>query len=265
MKNIIKRLKKAPWSYKQPLTKKPSNIGIPVSDLFVWRCCEDWNTFFELTDIAGLFDDDIEIKDQFAEICFYDQKGSLFHEEKLQIQRHKKITIDISNFTIATKSNYGTFCIFHSHTPDKLTKLGSFLTERGYLSFTYKNAPLRSFVHGNLDAIGQLHDGERQLLGTKSFLSRSYSLQHQLIGPAIYEIGIVNPTPSAINLSCSLISTDNEVVDIQNTTIQPRGLSIFPILTERPQASRIVIKSHLVMARPLVFRIHNNNIDVFHG
>jgi len=265
MKNFIKRIKKAPWSYKQPLTKKPNNIGIPVSDLFVWRCSEDWNTFFELTDIASMFDDDIEIEKQFAKICLFDQNGSLFHEEQLKIYRNKKITLDISQLTSSTKSNYGTFCIFHSHSPENIIELGSFLTERGYLSFSYKKSPLRSFVHGNLDAIGQLNNGEMQLLGTKSFLSRSYSLQHQLIESSIYEIGIVNPTASTINLSCLLISSDNEVIDDQKATIQPRGTSIFSIFKERPKDARVVIKSHLVMARPLVFRQQNNAIDVFHG
>ena len=62
MKDFIKRLKKAPWSFKQPLTKMPKYLGTPVSDLFVWRNSKDWNTFFELTDIAGMFDDNIDIK-----------------------------------------------------------------------------------------------------------------------------------------------------------------------------------------------------------
>ena len=265
MKEFVKRLKKAPWSYRQPLAKVPNLLGMPVSDLFVWRCSSDWNTFFELTDIAGMFDDELEIKDQFAIICLFDQKGTLFHEEKLQIQRHKKITLDISTFLPKTKSNVGTFCIFHSHTPHELIKLGSFLAERGYLSYTYKNAPLRSFVHGNLDAIAQLPDGEKQLLGTRSFLSRKYNLQHQLLGPANYDIAIVNPTFSALNLTCSILSPDNNIIDVQLVQISSCGVGFIPICVDESQAYRLIVTSHLVMARPLVFRIHNNNMDVFHG
>jgi hypothetical protein len=265
LKDFIKRLKKAPWSYKQPLTKVPNFLGMPVSDLFVWRCSSDWNTFFELTDIAGMFDDELEIKDQFAIICLFDQKGTLFHEEKLQIQRHKKITLDISTFLSRTKGNVGTFCIFHSHTPHELTKLGSFLAERGYLSYTYKNAPLRSFVHGNLDAIARLPDGEKQLLGTRSFLSRKYNLQHQLLGPANYDLAIVNPTFSVLNLTCSILSSDNNIIDVKQAKILPCGVGVFPVYAGRLEAYRLIITSHLVMARPLVFRTHNNNMDVFHG
>ena len=265
MKNFIKRLKKAPWSFKQPLTKMPEYSSVPVSDLFVWRSSKDWNTFFELTDIAGMFDDNIDIKIQFSIICIFDNKGNFLHEEKLKLQRNKRTTIDFSRFKLFTKSEYGTFCIFHSHTPKEVTELGSFLTERGYVSYCYKGAPLRSYVHGNLDAIAQYPDGERHLLGTRSFLSRKYSLQHQLMGPADYEIGIVNTTSSVIDLSCMVLSSDNEILDIQKYISPPRGTSVFPVHLESPQTARIVIKSHLVMARPLIFRIHNNNMDVFHG
>jgi hypothetical protein len=265
MKSFIKRLKKAPWSYKQPLTKVPNYPRMPVSDLFVWRCSSDWNTFFELTDIAGMFDDELEVRDQFVIICLFDRKGTLFHEEKHQIQRHKKITLDISTFLSKTKSSVGTFCIFHSHTPYELVKLGSFLAERGYLSYTYKNSPIRSFVHGNLDAIARLPGGEKQLLGTRSFLSRKYNLQHQLLGPANYDIAIVNPTFSALNLTCSILSSDNNIIDVQSVQILPCGVGFIPIYVDESQAYRLIITSHLVMARPLVFCIHNNNMDVFHG
>ena len=265
MKSFIKRLKKAPWSYKQPLTKVPNYPRMPVSDLFVWRCSSDWNTFFELTDIAGMFDDELEVRDQFVIICLFDRKGTLFHEEKHQIQRHKKITLDISTFLSKTKSSVGTFCIFHSHTPYELVKLGSFLAERGYLSYTYKNSPIRSFVHGNLDAIARLPGGEKQLLGTRSFLSRKYNLQHQLLGPANYDIAIVNPTFSALNLTCSILSSDNNIIDVQSVQILPCGVGFIPIYVDESQAYRLIITSHLVMARPLVFCIHNKNMLVFHG
>ncbi len=75
----------------------------------------------------------------------------------------------MTQLTSLAKSDYGTFSIFHSHTPKEVTELGSFLTERGYVSYCYKGAPLRSYVHGNLDAIAQYLDGKMQLLGARSF------------------------------------------------------------------------------------------------
>jgi len=116
-----------------------------------------------------LFDDNINIKNQCATICIFDNKGSFIHEEKLQLMRNKRTTIDLTQLTSLAKSDYGTFSIFHSHTPKEVTELGSFLTERGYVSYCYKGAPLRSYVHGNLDAIAQYPDGKMQLLGARSF------------------------------------------------------------------------------------------------
>ena len=264
MKKFIRRLKRAPWSFKQPLTKMPKYPDTPVSDLFVWRISNDWNTFFELTDIAGMFDDSIDVKMQFVIICIFDNSGDFLHEEKLKLQRNKRITIDFSRFNLLTKSEYGTFCIFHSHTPKRVTELGSFLAERGYVGYRYKKAPLRSYAHGNLDAIAQHYDGKRYLLGARSFLSRKYNLQYQLVGPADYEIGVVNTTSSVIDFSFEVLSSNNEVIDIQKTVNPARGVSVFTVHLKSEKTARVIIKSHLVMARPLIFRIHGG-IDVFHG
>ena len=49
---FLKKARKAFWVMGQPLTKKPANPKSVVSDLFVWRCGQDWNTYFELLDLA---------------------------------------------------------------------------------------------------------------------------------------------------------------------------------------------------------------------
>ena len=58
LNNFVKRIKRAPWVLGQELTKKPVNKQSVISDLFVWRCNKDWDTYFELIDIAALFGND---------------------------------------------------------------------------------------------------------------------------------------------------------------------------------------------------------------
>ena len=266
MQYYIERLRRALWVFKQPLTKIPKPSGVPVSDLFVWRNSEDWKTFFELIDISGLFVDHEDTCERYVTLVFFDGNGIQFLEERLKLIRNYRQTIDLFSFISKSESPVGTFCVFHSHTPKVVARLGSYITERGYVSYCYKMAPLRAYVHGNLDAITLQPDKSMQLLGTTSLRVREYRLQHELLGPALYEIAIVNPSSRDQLFSCKVFSTLNgDILDLQEVKSRPRGFCVFLIQIKQSQIARIVISSRLVMARPLVFRINNNKMDVFHG
>jgi len=266
MRNPIERARKALWILKQPLTQKPKVVGVPVSDLFVWRNSNEWKTFFELTDIAGLFFGHENMPARYATICFFDGSGTLFLEKYLDLQPNQRQTLDLSLFVSESKCSFGTFCVFHSHTPQVVTALGSFVAERGYVSYRYNGALLRAYVHGNLDAICQLPDMNRQLLGSSSFLAREYRLQHELTGAAQYEIAMVNPSSRQQRICCYVLSTRHgAVLDTQEVKLQPGGAHVFLVQMEQTETARVIISSHLVMARPLVFRINNNRMELFHG
>lgn len=266
MRRLMEKLRRALWTFKQPLTKRPKLTGDPVSDLFVWRNSEDWKTFFELTDIAGLFDDRGGVSNRSVTLLFFDNNGTQFLEKRLDLVPNQRQTLDLSAFVAKSESSFGTFCVFHSHTPQVVSDLGSFIAERGYVSYRFKGAPLRGYVHGSLDAISLCVTKELQLLGSSSFFPRDYRLQHELSGPALYEVGIVNPSSQDQIFSCQVLSARNgEVFGMQEVQLRPRGSHVFPVQVEQSQTVRIVINSHLVMARPFIFRIHQQKLVVFHG
>ncbi len=250
----------------QPLTKIPRLSGVPVSDLFVWRNSDVWQTFFELTDISGLFLDHEKMPGRYATFFFFDNEGAVLFERRLDLICNQRQTIDLSVFLSNSKCTFGTFCVFHSYTPKVVSDLGSFITERGYVSYRYNGTPLRSYVHGNLDAISLWPDKSMKMLGVNSFLPRKFRLQHELLGSALYEIGVVNPSSKVQHLSCQILSSQSgEIWDIQKAVMLPRGTHVFQVKLEQSAVARVIINSHLVMARPLVFRINNQKIDVFHG
>ncbi len=264
--NYLEKLKKAPWTFRQILTKRPAAVGAPVSDLFVWRNSDEWQTSFELMDMAGLFADEEPMPDRYVTLFFFDNQGAFFLEQRVDLVENRRITLDLTPWTALSASAYGTFCVFHSHTPRMVTDLGSHLAERGYLSYRYRGAPLQAYGHGNLDAIALLENKQLQLLGSRSFLEREYRLQHQLLGPALYEVGLVNSSATKQDISCLLLSSNGgEVVEKWSAQVKPNGCHVFPIRLEQSQSGRVVIQSHLIMARPLVFRIFDNKVDVFHG
>ena len=267
MKKVLERFRRATWIYHQGLTKKPSEESNPVSDLFLWRNSADWKTYFELVDIAGLFLDDTgENSKRYVTLFFFDNSGLLFHKEKIDLVQNERRTLDLSKFTAKSDSSFGTFCIFHSFTPNEISELGSFIAERGYVSYSYKDSSFRAYVHGNLDAISYTHEKDLQMLGSRSFMPREYRLQYELQGDAKYEVGVVNSSNKSLSVSCYSISTQGgDVIQLQKSKIQSKGSSVFTIKVKKSQSCRIIIKSGLVMARPLVFRTHQNKLDVFHG
>ncbi len=262
----LERFRRALWTWRQPLTRRPIGSAVPISDLFVWRNSDEWTTYFELIDIPGLFSDGDKDSAKHATLFLFDQHGRQFLKKRLEVLAGRRQTINLSEFLGQTSGETGTFAVFHSSSPTELEPMGSFLAERGYVSYRYRDAPLRAYVHGNLDAIAWEADEGLQLLGGRSFLSREYSLQHELQPGIGYELGLVNPTPTAQCCKCKLISVSSgKIVDVQVVNLPPGGTQLVPVRADKSEPVRLVIQSHLVMARPLVFRIQNLKLDVFHG
>ncbi len=261
----IQRIRRAVWTWQQPLTHLPSLSDAPISDLFVWRSSPEWQTFFELIDISSLFEDDS--LPQHVTFVFFDGSGHRISERKADLQASCRQTLDISSMVGRAQGETGTFAVFHSKTPGGITKLGSFLAERGYVSYCYRDAPLRAYVHGNFDAVAQVGaDGQLQLLGGTSFLRRQYSLQHELQPDVVYELGLVNPTTTAQRYACKLISVlTGNVTRVKMVNVPSGGIQLVAFPVDDAGSMRLVIESRLVMARPLVFRIQNLKLDVFHG
>ena len=178
----------------------------------------------------------------------------------------EKQILKISSIIDKVKStgNIGTFAVFHSKIPNSIAQLNSWITERGYIGFQYKNAPLKSYVHGNYDAIAKTNNAF-QLLGGVSFLYRKYQLQYLFLPKNNYEVVIVNPCSKVIRIKIQVISMKNGVIlNTQVAKVNPRVPFIF-LIEDIIDPCKIVIKSRLVMARPIVFSYNNNKGDVFHG
>lgn len=263
MKHYIEKLCRATWSYKQPLTRMPFVLGAPVSDLFVWRNSDEWETFFELIDLPALFAGP-DNPGRTVSLIFFDAGGRSFKEKIVEIQPGCRQTLSLSEIIGSAHGSVGTFSVFHAHTPQALRALGSNLTERGYVSYRYRGAPLRAYVHGNLDAIARLSDKSLQLLGGQSIMRREYNLQHALRPLSSYELSIVNPTPKRQRIVCRTLSINGKQIDYQIANLLPRGTHLFSVAPVQAN-QRVVISSHLIMARPLVFQIQDQRMDIFHG
>ncbi len=267
MSAFLNRAVRAIWTFRQPLTNLPTVPSGPLSDLFFWRVDEEWQTYFELIDMVGMFgEDDISQGDISVELVFFDHLGYKIGNTIVSVPLHKRKVLSISELLGERYSGVGTFCVLHKKTPESIKALGSSLAERGYISFRYRRAPLRSYVHGNLDAVAKGPQGEVERLGGVSLLMREYRLQYELRRGRRYEIALVNASPKGQKVICELL--DNQSNDLTGERFEANlpagGCHIFNI-DPKFKSARIVIKSHLVMARPLVFCYDADRLDVLHG
>jgi hypothetical protein len=260
MYKFLRKVKKLPWIIGQVLTKKPVNPKSAISDLFIWRCNKKWNTYFELLDLAYLFGNKSQHK---ADIIFFNSKGEKFHQQSIKLTKLSRQVLDISRLLSVHKelpSEYGTFCIFHKKIPNIVVKLQSFITERGYVSYQYKNAPLSSYVHGNADAI----DDSLTALGGSSFLNRQYNLQYLLKADQNYELSFINPSLISKKIMFKIVKFGKSTERNESITLKPKEIFMFPI-KKLSNPSRLIVESKMIMARPIVFCFSDDNIDVFHG
>ena len=265
IKNIYERLCRAVWVYKQPLTLAPApgNADAVFSDLFIWRKSAEWETFFELVDMPRLFSES-GVSACSVSLVFFDKDGRAFLNKTLTPVPNARNFLNISKLIDCEVGEHGTFSVFHDATPDNLKVFGSYLAERGYVSYRYREAPLRSYVHGNFDAIAHFADKSRQLMGGDGLRRREYHPQLLLDDQNVYEFLVVNTTSKLQKVVFETRTKEGSLCNTRVTQVQPGGNDLFKLVPEHRE-ERIVIISRLIMARPLVFRIQDKKMDVFHG
>ena len=266
MIQVVKKILRTPWTWRQALTVRPYDSNAPISDLFIWRNSAEWQTNFELIDIPRLFVDGEGDATTLVKLVFFDRFGHQFLSEEVAVLPAIRQTINLASHLVGTNEEMGTFAVFHHSVPLAICSMGSYLAERGYVSYRYQGAPLRSYVHGNLDAIAQNTNGHLQALGGSSFFQRQYRMQFELTPGCQYKLCLVNPTASEQKCVGKLVSiNEGKILCSKPFKLTPGGIHELTFQSEVTEHARVIIESHIIMARPLVFNIQNSKMDVFHG
>ena len=266
MTQLFEKILRSPWTWRQALTARPHDLNAPISDLFIWRNSAEWQTSFELIDIPRLFVDSEGDESTVVKLVFFNSSGYQFLSKEIVVLPAMRQTIDLAPYLTGINEEMGTFAVFHKSVPLAISSLGSYLAERGYVSYRYQGAPLRSYVHGNLDAIAQNTNGQFQALGGTSFFQRQYRLQFELTPGSQYQLCLVNPTPREQKCVGKLVSiNEGKILCSRPFKLIAGGVHGLTFQSEVTEPARVIIESHIIMARPLVFHIQNSKMDVFHG
>ena len=271
LKHYLKKNIPARWlelfSYKAvSMTKIPPADAV-ISDLFVLRVEDGWETIFECLQLETLLNPSKKGDIQTLIFCFYNRTGQFIKERKVTLPKEIKTTININQLVDdLTIEEDGLFAIFHPQKKYWIRQHDSFLAERGYIGYANsKLGPIKGYVHGNLDAIAR-SDSLRTdlLLGNYSFFKKEYRLQHILEPGNKYELYLVNPTLTKQRVN--LVQKTNQKEDRVKVDLPPMGLYKYVKTVDKNEDTTfIIIESKLYLARPVVFKIMPLSFDVFHG
>lgn len=242
--------------------KKPLIPNSVTSDLFPIRNDAFWKTEFEFLNIPGLISGDIS-KAHDAKIAFFNGKGLLLGFKKIKISGIGRKTLDINELLTGDFKAASTFAVFHDYESQSLDLGGSFLAERGYAGYKFRDASVKGYVHGNLDAVSYSL-GRVEKLGNYGPFKKTYSVQHLLTGPSHYEFIFTNPTAKKIAIQ-SILDLNNRVKNLPKIKIDSLGVGTVKIEIKYGEIGKIKFKSFLYLGRPVVFRVTSDSFDVFHG
>jgi hypothetical protein len=250
------------------LVKTPNNQHSVTSDQFPYKITDGWDTYFELLNLPAILDPLKEHQPYNVKFIVFNNEGSIIYQFDQINNGMLRNTINISEKLrlVDIKSN-GTFACFHECYLPWLKDSEAFLAERGYVG--YQNTKISqtcSYVHGNFDAISKDSYDNLKCLGTASWKKRIYNLQYEFTNSNSYELAFVNSTKRSQVLKIERISRS---IDTNTNTLKikipSRGIYWLKQDSNIQNTQRIVINSNINLARPVVFRLSNNNFDVFHG
>ena len=264
-KDLLRKAKYALWIPRK-ITRNPKVEGSVISDLFPLRSDFQWQTHFELLNVAGLISGDNSLtQEKCARFIFFDGEGEKLAEKLITVPSSGRKTVFLnSELDPSISSRASSFAVFHESSRDGLDIGESFLAERGYTGYSLSDSAIRGYVHGNFDSLSY-SDGEIKAIGNKGLLTRLYTVQHPLRGPAIYEFFLSNPTPRSVSVKVLHGDESKKWSEIERFELKSKGSRIFRVKKEDELASFIRIRSKFYLGRPVVFRISGRGLDVFHG
>lgn len=271
LKNFIK--KSVPARYLEffslravSITKIPEKDAV-ISDLFILRLEDGWETYFECLQFVSILNPNEKVNSQKVIFCFYTKIGQFLAEREVVLSNAIKTRLNVNQLVKGLNLREdGLFAIFHPQKKQWISEHNSFLAERGYIG--YNNSSLgniKGYVHGNLDAIARNSSRkEDQLLGNYSFFKKEYYLQHSFDAGITYELFLVNPTSKKQNFN--IVQKINQTNKETTLVIPSKGLYKHVLTVDKKDdKSTVIIKSKLFLARPIVFKIMTSSFDVFHG
>lgn len=242
---------------------RPFQSKASISDLFVWRVDENWSTDFQLFNISSFLYPE-EKPSEVCDVFIFDDQGNILKKITLTLQAFEMKTLRIRD--LIHQKGMGCFSIFHySSVIKKIANHNSHLTERGYAAYSRKGDELKSFCHGNLQALSKTtQTNHKQVVGTSLETSHYYP-QLTFSDCDEFELIFTNPTFSKKNVLVECYDYKNNFLRKVDADIPAMGCHVFRINNQDKHIHTIKNSGHIVMWRPVIFKNYQTHFDVMHG
>lgn len=243
---------------------KPFNGKAAISDLFVWRHNDDWDTEFELFNITS-FVYPADMPEERCEMVFFDSEGYEFNRETIVLAAFERRTLKISDY-LGGRQGTGTFSIFHhSALSGRYEERGSHLTERGYVGYRRKGDRLKSFCHGNLQSLSQAPGQRGYSYVAATTAPMRYHPQLVVSDCRKVELIYTNPSAKAQALEIGLFDRADQKIGEHNVIIPSCGVRIIAIDNADHRIHTFDNKGGIVMWRPVILKYYETHFDAMHG
>jgi hypothetical protein len=256
MKSLIKNfLKSVPIIYLRNTLKKSevhsiikNNDNISISDSFLWRTDNNFETKFIFSDILGFY---LNTKETLIEIQIFSKYNILIKKLLLKDLKNTNELLINKNFLDGLE-DFGSFYIFH-FTKKKFKEKTS-ISNRCYIG--YKNINnFYSYIHGNMLArsrlINQTGKYDSQIIQKSLLNNQQYKIQKNFVNYDYSELFFTNFFDKKI-----ILQVNENKYEIQ------KGCTI---KINIKKVNLINLKSNIMFFRPTVFSYRKKFMDVHHS
>ena len=248
-----------------PFFLRPLRMLESISDLFLWRVDDTWETQYELMNLPSLLVPNKTAVDSVTMII-YDARGNEISRNiiKLNPFESKKILI---RSLLKGVTGQGTFGCFHSaDSMGEIQKAGCYLVDRQYVSYSWKGDIFFNYAHGNIYGLSKLatEDKTRSLVPMQR-KTQIYRPQLRFDDCDNFELIYSNPAKEPLELLVRLFDDNWNEIERRGCLIPPRGLEVLKFDNHSRELVLVENQSQIGLCRPVIFKFYKSFFDVFHG
>ncbi|MBN8521973.1 MAG: hypothetical protein J0L77_08785 [Alphaproteobacteria bacterium] len=253
------------WRGHEPFIElKPYRSQAVVSDIFVWRCDDIWDTEFELFNVTSFMFPADSIKET-CDLVFFDSAGHIFKKEKIILEPFERKTLNIRDY-VSPRTSIGGFSVFHhSGHEHRFSAQKSHLTERGYIGYRRKGDQIKSFCHGNLQSLAHEKGRHDYAYVTASKPHSKYYPQLIISDSSHIELVYTNPTHKHQKINLTFFDRSGKPCHTAEATLPPRGVHVISVPNPDMILHTFENRGGIALWRPVIFKHYASHFDAMHG
>lgn len=243
---------------------RPFNTKSAISDLFVWRCDQEWETEFDLFNITS-FVYPTELPKETCKVIIFNDEGGCIATHEFVLEPFEKRSLKLSEL-IGDAKGLGTFAIFHHSTAvERYESFKSHLTERGYIAYSRRGDVIRSFCHGNLQALSQAPNQKGFSYVAATAAPMRYHPQLILSDSRKIELIYTNPSPRSRDLLVNFFDKESRKIEERKIKVPARSVKLITVNNPDGKIHTFDNVGSIVMWRPVIKKYYETHFDVMHG